>query len=225
MRALGSLPLILALLLLFLFPFLFSQLLVASLTKLQISQDSAVALVFAILLGGLVNIPLRRIPHADMVVASPLSVYGLPQRWARFGQAFHETIIAVNLGGCIIPTGIALYELNRLGEAGAWPLQAAGLASVANIALCFSIARPMPGVGIAIPAFAPPLAAALLAMILAPDQAPAVAFVAGVAGPLIGADLLHLRSFARSGPGVASIGGAGTFDGIVLSGVIAAYLA
>lgn len=47
----------------------------------------------------------------------------------------------------------------------------------------------------------------------------------GVLGPLIGADLLHLRDIEAAESGVVSIGGAGTFDGIVLSGIIAAYLA
>jgi uncharacterized membrane protein len=63
------------------------------------------------------------------------------------------------------------------------------------------------------------------ALFLVPDQAPPVAFVAGVLGPLIGADLLHLRDIEKIATGIASIGGAGTFDGIVLSGIVAAYLA
>jgi len=46
-----------------------------------------------------------------------------------------------------------------------------------------------------------------------------------VPGPPIGADLLHLRDISTLETGVASIGGAGTFDGIVLSGIVAAYLA
>jgi uncharacterized membrane protein len=62
-------------------------------------------------------------------------------------------------------------------------------------------------------------------MLLAPDIAPPVAFVVGVTGPLVGADLLHLRDIHLTETGVVSIGGAGTFDGIVLSGVVAAYLA
>ena len=42
--------------------------------------------------------------------------------------------------------------------------------------------------------------------------------VSGVLGPLIGANLLHIRDIAALETGIASIGGAGTFDGIVLSG-------
>lgn len=59
-----------------------------------------------------------------------------------------------------------------------------------------------------------------LALLLVPDHAPPIAFVAGVLGPLIGADLLHLRDIEK-----IATGGAGTFDGIVLSGILAAYLA
>jgi uncharacterized membrane protein len=71
----------------------------------------------------------------------------------------------------------------------------------------------------------PALVAALLALLLAPGHAAPVAFIAGIAGPLIGADLLHLRDISKMASGIASIGGAGTFDGIVLSGIVAAYLA
>ena len=67
--------------------------------------------------------------------------------------------------------------------------------------------------------------AALLALLFAPSEAAPVAYIAGVAGPLIGADLLHLKDIEESATGVASIGGAGTFDGIVLSGIVAAFLA
>ena len=58
----------------------------------------------------------------------------------------------------------------------------------------------------------------------AAQRAP-VAFVAGVLGPVQGADLLHLKDIKRVSAGMLSIGGAGTFDGIVLSGIVAALLA
>ncbi len=43
-------------------------------------------------------------------------------------------------------------------------------------------------------------------------------------GTLIGADLLKLREISQMGAPVASIGGAGTFDAIFLSGIIAVLL-
>ena len=58
----------------------------------------------------------------------------------------------------------------------------------------------------------------------APDAAPVVAYVAGTLGTLIGADILNLRKIHGLGAPVASIGGAGTFDGIFLAGIIAVML-
>jgi len=63
-----------------------------------------------------------------------------------------------------------------------------------------------------------------MALLLAPTFATPVAFVAGVTGPLVGADLLHLRDIERMATGMVSIGGAGTFDGILLTGILALYL-
>jgi len=90
------------------------------------------------------------------------------------------------------------------------------------------LAKPVEGVGIAMPGLFPPLLAALSALLLVPDHAPPIASVAGVLGPLIGADLLHLRDIEKIATGIGGIGGiggAGIFDGIVLSGIVAAYLA
>jgi uncharacterized membrane protein len=100
----------------------------------------------------------------------------------------------------------------------------AGGTAIATV-VCYLIARPTRGVGIVVPGLVPALVAAASALMLAPQQAPPVAFVAGVLGPLIGADLLHLKDLPRLGSGMVSIGGAGTFDGIILSGVVAVYLA
>ena len=222
MRPMGIVSVIIAVALIFLFPILFSQLLIVSLEKLHIVPNYAVILVLGILLGGMVNIPLQRVPQADMVVVNPLSVYGLPQSWPKFGRAFRETIVAVNLGGCVIPVAVAAYEAANLDPSLWGPTI---IAVVINVGVCFALARPVPGVGITIPGLVPGLVAAILVMLFAPADAAPVAFIAGVAGPLVGADFMHLKDVTRTATGIASIGGAGTFDGIVLSGVIAAYLA
>ena len=85
--------------------------------------------------------------------------------------------------------------------------------------------------GVAVPFFAPPLISALLgsaAVIigLAPSgAAAAVVYVTGSVGTLIGADILNLRKIAQLGAPVASIGGAGTWDGVFLCGLLASVLA
>ncbi|HEY7295761.1 MAG TPA: DUF1614 domain-containing protein, partial [Dehalococcoidia bacterium] len=55
-------------------------------------------------------------------------------------------------------------------------------------------------------------------------RAAAVAYIAGAMGILIGADLTNLGRMADLGSGVLSIGGAGVFDGVFLTGLIAALL-
>jgi uncharacterized membrane protein len=79
--------------------------------------------------------------------------------------------------------------------------------------------------GIATPTFIPPIAATVAAFILMPSQPRTIAYVAGTFGTLIGADLLNLRKIPMLGAPVASISGAGTFDGVFLSGIIGVLLA
>lgn len=225
MRPLTSLSLLLVLLLAFLLPLLFYQLMLSGLAKLSLSPGTALSLMIAIIVGGMINIPVKRIRHSAPVDVHPLAVYGLSSMLPQLRRARRETIIAVNVGGCLIPTGLALYELFHLLGIDPSLLMPVALVTAANIALCYTVARPVPGVGIVMPGLVPAIAAAALAFLLARDQAAPVAFIAGVAGPLIGADLFHLREISRSATGIASIGGAGTFDGIVLSGIVAAYLA
>lgn len=203
-------------------PIFFSELMAGSLLKLHLRPDEAMAITIAIIFGGLINIPVGRVHLDEDTVTDPMAVYGLSGFMPSMRRMSRDTIIALNVGGCIIPTLLALYELAHLNSGA---LSVALIVSAINSVVCYSAARVVSGVGIVIPGLIPPLVAALGAMLFAHGNAAPVAFIAGVAGPLIGADLLHLRDIKGSPVGIASIGGAGTFDGIVLSGIIAAYLA
>jgi uncharacterized membrane protein len=94
-------------------------------------------------------------------------------------------------------------------------------------AIVHRFAMPVPGMGIATPMLIPPIVAALCGYFLGSSEPhrDAVAFISGVIGTLIGADLLNLRNLRDLGAPVASIGGAGTFDGIFLTGIVAVLLA
>jgi uncharacterized membrane protein len=212
-------------LLLILFPFLFSELMLTSMMKLHLSPETGLMLVIAMFVGGLVNIPVKAMVRDRDVFVDPLAVYGLDGLWPQLRRVRRTTIVAANLGGCVIPAGLALYEFAYLAGAGAAPFAATAAGSLINIVVCYSIARPVPNVGIVMPGFVSPLTAAALALILAPGVTAPAAFVIGVTGPLVGADLLHLKDLEAGEAGAISIGGAGTFDGIALSGIVAAYLA
>jgi uncharacterized membrane protein len=225
MAGLVWLSLIATLLLVALLPLLFGELLAVSLSKLHLDTAAALLLVVGIFLGSFINIPIKRLNRSTLLEDHPLAVLGLHEFWPELRRLRHETVVAVNLGGCVVPSGLALYEITLLASIDAGLLAAAAIAAIVNILACHFLARPVPGMGIALPSLVPAFVAAASGLLLAPSEAPPVAFIAGVAGPLIGADLLHLRDVEKIASGVVSIGGAGTFDGIVLSGIIAAYLA
>jgi uncharacterized membrane protein len=225
MRLLGVLPLLLFLILLALLPFVFGQLFTAALIKLKLEPTTALLVVIGIFMGSAINLPVKRMSRTESVLVDQLAVFGMHGWWPGFQRVRRDTIIAVNVGGCLIPVALALYETGHLMAAGWQPVAGLSIAVLINTLVCYWMAQPVEGVGIAMPGLFPAIVASLSALLLVPDQAPPVAFVAGVLGPLIGADLLHLRDIEKIATGIASIGGAGTFDGIVLSGIVAAYLA
>ena len=155
----------------------------------------------------------------------PPMLFGLERFVPRQVVRRQYTVIAVNVGGCLVPTLIAVYELMRIAGVGSMAMLLAILAIAINVGVCYSLARPVPNVGIALPSLVPALVAAVCGLLFFRELAAPLAFAAGVLGPLIGADLLHLREVNKISTGVASIGGAGTFDGIVISGLIATLLA
>lgn len=93
---------------------------------------------------------------------------------------------------------------------------------VAAVSRIFS--RVEPRVGVTMPLFLAPLSAASIALLLDPVHAAPLAYVGGTIGVLLGADILRLRQPARLGAPLAAIGGAGTFDGVFLTGIVAVLL-
>jgi len=223
--------LILAGLAVILFPILFLTAIGATFTKLGFSWREALLILLLTLAGSFVNIPVRTLesraaPAYDRYVA----MYG---RLYRIPQPVQRTVLAVNVGGALIPLAISLYLLyDSVVISGGYLVMGLALAGVAVVTVVTKVvARPVPGLGIATPFFIPPLAALFAALILStfaggvPAAAVIIAYVSGTLETLIGADLLNLHHIAELGAPMASIGGAGTFDGIFLSGIIAALLA
>ena len=220
----GCLPLLLVVALAILFPIFLADAMAAALAKLGLSAGASLAVVAAMFIGGLFNIPLKRVPRIMSVDTAPLDLYGAGRMFPRWFRQPSSTVIAVNVGGCVIPCVLVAYELSRIAQRGPAALGMTAAAVAVNAAICFRLARPVPNVGVVLPPLAPALAAAACGFFFMRGFAPPVAFAAGVLGPLVGADLLNLRRIAHGGAGIVSIGGAGTFDGIVLSGLFATLL-
>lgn len=220
----GCLALLLFAWFLVLLPFFLADAMLDALAKLGLSPETSFLAALGMFVGGMVNIPIYRVPRDEIVLVPAVDLFGFDRIFPRLVRQRHETVIAVNVGGCLIPSAIAVYELGRLAAAGPLVLLATLVAVTVNVAVCHLVARPIPNVGIAMPPAVPALTAVVCSLPFG-DLAPAVAFAAGVLGPLIGADILNLRRIEHMMTGVASIGGAGTFDGIVLSGLVATLLA
>lgn len=210
--------------LILLLPFFLAQAFLTALAKLGLGPTSSLLVALGIFLGSLINLPVTRIEHEQMVEYMPNQLLGLRRLLSYPVQRRTYTVIAVNVGGCLVPTAVAGYQCARIALEVPSILPAVVAALGINIGLCYYFANPVPNMGITLPPIIPAGAAALCGLLLAPEWAPPVAFLAGVLGPVIGADLLHLDDIAEIGTGMASIGGAGTFDGIVLSGLVATLL-
>lgn len=187
--------------------------------KIGIRREYVFVLLFLSLLGSYINIPITELGPEKVVSYREIYFFGMRYVVPVVEERPH-TVLAVNLGGAVIPTLVSLYLLvkNELYWRG---FVATGLVTL----FVYWLAQPVPGMGISVPVLLPPVAAALTALLFGRAKAPPLAYIAGSLGTLIGADLLNLQQMQGLGSVLASIGGAGTFDAIFLTGIIAVLLA
>jgi uncharacterized membrane protein len=187
--------------------------------SMGVSRRYMLTLLLFCLLGSYVNIPIGHLPSEHTRTGEVVDFFGVQYIVPISGDS-HGTVLAVNLGGAVIPFLLSVYLIFK------HRLFAQSMLAVAVVTIVVHImARPVPGVGIAVPIFIPPLITAIVAVTISRWDAAPLAYIAGSLGTLIGADLLNLNKVRDLGAPVASIGGAGKFDGIFLTGVVAVLLA
>lgn len=188
--------------------------------KLGLSQHSAYLLLMVTVAGSLVNLPLFRMAaEAPPPDAAFQPLYRL-WRLQRIEFTGH-TIVAVNAGGCVTPVAFSLYLIAHNPVTLPQVLLAVAIVS----AVAYFTSYPIPRIGIGMPVLVAPVTAAIAATLINPAESAVIAYIGGTLGVLIGADLLRLNAVRKLGAPIASIGGAGTFDGIFLSGLVAVLLA
>jgi len=204
---------------LFMLPLLILGLIGEAFLRLGISPALIFWLLIITLVGSLVNIPIHTFENRQLVGEQVVSYFGMRFRVPRQGRA-QASILAVNVGGALIPLALSVYLISQINFGVSLPILLVVVTVVVN-----RLARPVRGMGIGVPGLVPPLVAALGAYLLcAPELRAPCAYIASTMGILIGADLLNLGQIRQLGAPVASIGGAGTFDAIFLSGIIAVLL-
>jgi len=189
--------------------------------RIGLSSFAYFLILLGTLIGSAINIPITQVrtkePFLEM---DEVRVFGLYYRIPKIRIEQVSTIVAVNVGGALIPILVSAYLLVARPSL----LLQATAGSVITAFLVHLMARKEQGVGIVTPAFLPPIVAALVAYLLSPGSPAIIAYVSGTLGALIGADLTNLRGVGDLGAPLVSIGGAGTFDGVFLTGLAAVLL-
>jgi uncharacterized membrane protein len=187
--------------------------------RLGIGPGAALFVLFGSLIGSYFNIPITILPGHAIRSGEVVDFFGMRYVVPLVTQ-WPGTVLAVNVGGAVIPTLMSTYLVLR------YQLWLKAAIAIAVIAILIHVmATPVHGVGIAVPVFVPVVITAILAFLLSREYAAPLAYIGGSMGTLIGADLLNLDKISGLGAPVASIGGAGTFDGIFLTGILAVLLA
>jgi len=186
-------------------------------TRLQFLVILSVALV-----GSYVDIPLWQIKNTrPMVVLREVRAFWITYRIPQYALTQTTTTIALNVGGGLVPIVVTLILLKE--HPGIWlgALVATALTAVA----VHLVAKVVDGIGVVAPTLLPPIAAVLFSLPFGGSDLAITAYIAGTLGTLIGADLSNLGRISEGGTSVASIGGAGKFDGIFLTGIVAVLIA
>jgi len=185
------------------------------------------------LFGSSVNIPLTTLETREPVrVFREVRFFGVSWRVPGVEMGVRRTYVMLNLGGGVVPVLISGYLL-LVGIPQCSPDLVSSLVDVLVVFLVVTVvtnrsSRLIEGLGVATPMFGPPMATVFAVVVLSlfrvvwcPTQ---VAYVGGTLGALMGADLLNLGRIRDLGAPVVSIGGAGSFDGIYLTGLFSVVL-
>jgi uncharacterized membrane protein len=180
---------------------------------------AALLLLCASLLGSYVNIPIIHFPESKVLDVLELRKLGesYPVLVARDWPGM---VFAVNVGGALIPTAVSIYLVVRRRL-----LLPAFFCTAAVAAAVYFFSRTVPGLGIVVPVYVAPVSAAVAALVASRVQAAPLAYIGGSLGTLFGGDLMRMPHLLGLGSPLVSIGGAGTFDGIFISGILALLLA
>lgn len=204
---------------------LFVGLIGSGFARLGFSWWQASLVLLASLAGSAVNLPVgtvgSRVP--ELITRSDRFP---AHRLASLAVESHSTIVAVNVGGAVIPVAVCLYLALRFPKSVPLALLATGAVAV----VVHLFAQPVAGVGIVTPILVPPLVTVVATVLLTGAFAGGArdrlvcAYMSGTLGTLIGGDLLNLGRVGSLGANVVSIGGAGTFDAVFLTGLLAVLL-
>ncbi len=167
--------------------------------RMRISDKTALAVIVAMIIGSFIDIPI----------------------------SFGRVSAAINVGGGIIPVGLAVYLLTKSGTTKEWvrALVATGVTAGVVYFINSYVMSSDPGGRFQFldPIYVYPIVGGLVAYIAGRSRRSA--FIAATLGVLL-IDVFNYIYLVTAGiPGRVHVGGAGAFDTIILSGLLAVLLA
>lgn len=187
-----------------------------------IGSTPLIILIFTMIIGSLIEIPITTIrskkPEQLFKYAPILEdIYSVPivKELSIGKQRVFDTTLTINVGGAIVPALASIYLLLTQPNNTALEIMLIVIVSV------ILLSGPIAGVGTIIPEYIG-IIALPFALIVAPENAASITFIAGVGGIIIG-NIISVVTFNKEKTGSAfiSIGGVGAFKPIYITTIIA----
>ena len=180
--------------------FVFLGLIGAAFGRIGFSAQAIALLLIAVLVGSFINVPLLTLESQSRVLQNTyVSIFGMTYRVPSAAEGSRKTVVAVNVGGALIPSIVSLYLLWQFPD-----IAGVAIVGVTLVAIVSHLtSRPVAGVGIVSPALVSPLVAAIytifvLTQVPAIENGFALAYISGVLGTLIGADITNLKAIKKN---------------------------
>ena len=180
--------------------FVFLGLIGAAFGRIGFSAQAIALLLIAVLVGSFINVPLLTLESQSRVLQNTyVSIFGMTYRVPSAAEGSRKTVVAVNVGGALIPSIVSLYLLWQFPD-----IAGVAIVGVTLVAIVSHLtSRPVAGVGIVSPALVSPLFAAIytifvLTQVPAIENGFALAYISGVLGTLIGADITNLKAIKKN---------------------------
>ena len=198
--------------------------------KLGLDKPFIPIILVVLFLGSIINIPIGEMRSTPRTETQSMYYFGWEFAYPVYIPE-SKTKIFVNLSGALMPVAISaiLLIINPL------IVLPTVLAIIPITYFCNKFAQIIPNRGIGMPLFVPPLVGfgasnaitTILegfGMVFTTQELLIIIYAATTMGTLVGADLLNLHKIKETHVSMISIGGAGTFDGIFLAGILAVLL-
>ncbi len=221
----------------FLFVFLPVSIVAEAFSKLGLTPVQGVLMLIAILVGRFVNVPVFTSERLVVVPKSRSVSFGLDDLgrsvWSEQEPTneLKKQVLAVNVGGCVMPlllsvTFLVSLHLGNRAE-GVYSWIAFAMIMVAGAS--YAVSKADPFVGLRVPVIMPVVMTFVSVYFFVPQEfRPVAAYVAGTLGTLVGGNVVPLltpKIRNHIGIPLVSIGGAGTFWGVFLAGILSVLLA